>query len=147
MKWQLRLFSANKIKKKDLGGFAWKLPKKGEHGEPADLPEEVTAGPALLALENSKDQRESKRRGSVSKSRSKSTRRWLQGRSKSEDRRTSGHNRPSCLKPTPQREAGRHDKKEKRNNEGAGSPKRTAHGPSLLPGMSRSSSATAGLNL
>eukprot|EP00435_Cladocopium_sp_Y103_P042015 s1084_g11.t1 len=41
MRWQLDQHKQGKLKKSSVGGFAWKLPKKSEDGEPADLPPEV----------------------------------------------------------------------------------------------------------
>ena len=41
MKWQFDLFKSGRLRRADLGGFAWKLPEKGKHGKPALLPDEV----------------------------------------------------------------------------------------------------------
>ncbi|CAE7811005.1 unnamed protein product [Symbiodinium sp. CCMP2592] len=41
MRWQFHLFKGGRIRRADLGGFAWKLPEKGKHGKPAPLPNEV----------------------------------------------------------------------------------------------------------
>eukprot|EP00435_Cladocopium_sp_Y103_P044834 s1957_g12.t1 len=43
MQWQLDLYSKGKVKKSQVGGYAWKLPKRGPNGEPPALPEEVLA--------------------------------------------------------------------------------------------------------
>ncbi|CAE7232731.1 unnamed protein product [Symbiodinium sp. CCMP2592] len=41
MRWQLDLFKNGWLRRADVGGFAWKLPEKGKHGKPAELPAEV----------------------------------------------------------------------------------------------------------
>lgn len=43
MQWQLDLYSQGKIKKSQVGGYAWKLPKRDTNCEPPPLPEEVLA--------------------------------------------------------------------------------------------------------
>ena len=41
MQWQLDLYSKGKLKKSQVGGYAWKLPKRDPNGQPPPLPEEV----------------------------------------------------------------------------------------------------------
>ena len=43
MQWQLDQYQRGKIRRGDLGGHSWKLPKKSETGEPATLPADVLA--------------------------------------------------------------------------------------------------------
>ncbi|CAE7248685.1 unnamed protein product, partial [Symbiodinium sp. CCMP2456] len=43
MRWQLDLFKNGRLRRQDIGGFAWKLPEKGKHGKPAPLPDDVVA--------------------------------------------------------------------------------------------------------
>ncbi|CAK8990345.1 Uncharacterized protein SCF082_LOCUS2181 [Durusdinium trenchii] len=41
MTWQLDQYQRGRVRKSEVGGFAWKLPKRGEGGEPAPLPAAV----------------------------------------------------------------------------------------------------------
>lgn len=41
MRYQFHLLKTGKLKKRDIGGWAWKLPKASDSGEPAPLPDEV----------------------------------------------------------------------------------------------------------
>ena len=41
MKYQFALSAAGMLKPEDLGGFAYRLPGKRDHGEPAQQPKEV----------------------------------------------------------------------------------------------------------
>ena len=41
MRWQFAEMKAGRLKRRDLGGFSWKLPKRSEGGPPAELPKEV----------------------------------------------------------------------------------------------------------
>jgi len=43
MRWQFNEVNCGRLSKKNLGGLAWKLPRKSESGEPAPLPDEVIA--------------------------------------------------------------------------------------------------------
>ena len=45
MNYQFRLIGAKQLQIQDLAGYAWRLPKKGPDGAPADLPPEMGAPP------------------------------------------------------------------------------------------------------
>ena len=119
VKWQLNEHKAGRIKRKDLGGYAWKLPRKSEDGAPAPLPDYVLEATPLALCDRKKSKDKDK-----DKDKDK----------KKDKKKAAKHKDKDKSK----------DKKKKRSR--SPSPDRSAKRPALLPGMNSAAAKGAVLS-